>query len=153
MGLDMYLTKKIYIGANYKHNNVKGKISITKEGKPIKVNLSRVSYIEERVGQWRKANQIHSWFVKNVQNGEDDCGEYHVSKKQLEQLLSECKEVKKKPEMSKKVLPTTSGFFFGSTDYDEWYREDINSTIKIIQSVLKEIKDDDNAEIFYQSSW
>lgn len=30
MGLDMYLSKKIYIGANYEHNNVKGKINLTK---------------------------------------------------------------------------------------------------------------------------
>ena len=23
---------------------------------------------------WRKANQIHAWFVDNVQQGNDDCG-------------------------------------------------------------------------------
>lgn len=30
MGLDMYLTKRIYIGAQYRHNNVKGVINLTK---------------------------------------------------------------------------------------------------------------------------
>jgi hypothetical protein len=28
---------------------------------------------------WRKANQIHNWFVKNVQNGQDNCMPYEVS--------------------------------------------------------------------------
>ena len=28
----------------------------------------------EEVGYWRKANAIHGWFVRNVQNGKDDCG-------------------------------------------------------------------------------
>lgn len=47
----------------------------------------------EEVGYWRKANAIHKWFVENVQNGEDDCGRYEVSKEQLEELLDVCKEV------------------------------------------------------------
>lgn len=47
--------------------------------------------ITEQVGYWRKANEIHNWFVKNVQDGEDDCG-YHneVTKEILEELLDIC---------------------------------------------------------------
>ena len=43
------------------------------------------SRIIEQVGYWRKANQIHNWFVENVQDGEDDCC-YHneVTKEYLE---------------------------------------------------------------------
>ena len=37
----------------------------------------------EDVGYWRKANQIHNWFVQNVQGGEDDCGIYEVSQAKL----------------------------------------------------------------------
>jgi hypothetical protein len=48
----------------------------------------------EEIGYWRKANQIHKWFVDNVQGGEDDCG-YHdeVTKEVLENLLETCKKV------------------------------------------------------------
>ena len=50
--------------------------------------------IMEEIGYWRKANQIHNWFVEHVQNGEDDCC-YHneVTKEVLEELLDICEEV------------------------------------------------------------
>lgn len=187
MGLDMYLKKKIYIGANYEHNNVTGKISLKKDGKPIAVNLSKVTYIEEQAGYWRKANQIHNWFVKNVQGGVDNCGEYYVSEEQLTELLSLCKKVKEStilkegavtdgytwengvkmpivkegkeivnPEVAQKILPVKSGFFFGSTDYDEYYMSDIDNTIEILESVLSDKepgKDYLSADYYYHSSW
>ena len=61
MGLDMYLNKRTYIGAEYEHRKVKGKIEITEgeEDKPINIQFNRVSEIIERVAYWRKANQIH----------------------------------------------------------------------------------------------
>lgn len=53
---------------------------------------------ESKIAQWRKANQIHKWFVVNVQDGNDDCGYYKVDKEELIQLqhccsiiLDECK--------------------------------------------------------------
>lgn len=50
--------------------------------------------IIDQVGYWRKANAIHDWFVRNVQDGEDDC-HYHneVTKEILEELLDICETV------------------------------------------------------------
>ena len=56
------------------------------------------------------------------------------------------------PEVAAEYLPTQSGFFFGSTDYDQWYMEDIESTIEILTNVLKET-DFDNQMVVYTSSW
>lgn len=47
----------------------------------------------EDVGYWRKANQIHNWFVQNVQGGEDDCGIYEVSQAKLIELRDTCQKV------------------------------------------------------------
>jgi len=48
------------------------------------------------------------------------------------------------------LLPTASGFFFGGTEYDEWYYEQINDTIQILEEGLS----DENADEFeYHSSW
>ena len=96
MGLDMYLYKKTYIGAQYEHRNVKGKIDITIGDKVVPIKFDRVCYIEESVGYWRKANAIHNWFVANVQDGVDDCKSYYVSRENLETLLDLCKDVKEK---------------------------------------------------------
>jgi hypothetical protein len=46
MGLDMYLSRKTYIGANYEHRNVKGKVEITIDGKPVNFDFNKISYIE-----------------------------------------------------------------------------------------------------------
>lgn len=49
--------------------------------------------IMEQVGYWRKANQIHNWFVTNVQDGDDDCDYHECTKEILENLLGVCKTV------------------------------------------------------------
>ena len=92
----MYLSRKKYIGANYEHRNVKAKVSIIVGDKKIPVDVKKLSYIEEAVGYWRKANQIHKWFVDNCQDGEDDCRQAYVSLNQLKELLSLCKQIKEK---------------------------------------------------------
>ena len=130
MGLDMYLRKKILVGAEYDHREVRGKIDITVRGKKLDVDLSRVYEIVETVHYWRKANQIHNWFVQNVQNGVDDCGTYFVSTEDLRALRDLCEKVVKTKDAT--LLPPVSGFFFGSTEVDDGYYEDLKDTIKAL---------------------
>lgn len=109
--------------------------------------------ITEQVGYWRKANQIHAWFVDYVQNGIDDC-DYHreITKGDLNYLLDLCQRVLDDHSLAYELLPTQSGFFFGGTEYDEYYFEDIENTIEIIKNVL-ETTDFDKEMIYYVSSW
>jgi hypothetical protein len=100
-------------------------------------------------GYWRKANAIHQWFVHNAQNDNDDCKKYPVKRKKLESLLSICKIIKENPKIAKKLLPTHQGFFFGGYDYDQYYYECIDDTIKILEKALKDKK----KKFYYQSSW
>ena len=158
MGLDMYLRKKIYIGANFEHNEIAGVIYLTKGGKPFKVNIDKVTYVIEDWGDWRKANAIHSWFVENVQEGKDDCREYYVSEDKLKELLDICNQIKANPTLAPELLPTQGGFFFGSTDYDEYYWDDIDLTISIIENAIqdREVVNDKEyirGEVYYSSSW
>ena len=50
------------------------------------------------------------------------------------------------------ILPTQSGFFFGSTAYDEWYYYDVKYAEKIFGKLLKEF-DEDNEVMFVDMSW
>ena len=102
------------------------------------------------VGYWRKANQIHNWFVQNIQEGNDNCRDYWVSDETLELLLKICKEVLKDKSKAKKLLPTTSGFFFGGTEYDEDYFDEVKRTIEILEKALKY---KDELDFTYHSSW
>jgi hypothetical protein len=138
--------------------------------------------ITELIGEWRKANAIHGWFVDNVQEGKDDQAEYKVSREQLEKLRSTVKEVLDKimlksgkvsqgytfsdtgekvhdyadgqvianPEVAQKLLPTREGFFFGYTEYDEWYVDDLKHTKLILDTALKSSGD---ATFTYQADW
>ena len=58
----------------------------------------------------------------------------------------------KDPSVAMELLPTTSGFFFGSTDYDEWYYNQIEYTARVIKEIL-ETTDFETQMIYYVSSW
>jgi hypothetical protein len=150
MGLDMYLEKRTYV-RQWSHQTPEEQynVEVTKGGEPVKIDPKRVTYVIEEVGYWRKQNQIHQWFVENVQNGVDNCGEYCVSKGQLEDLLEICKKILNDNSLAEELLPTASGFFFGETDYDEWYYDGIDNTIRILEEALS----DRNADYYYSSSW
>lgn len=130
---------------------------------------------------WRKANAIHAWFVKNVQDGADDCREYPVTRSQLGRLRSICEQVMHvaetqpgkvhvsttishgkilknyedgltitNPEEVAALLPTESGFFFGSTDYDGYYLDKVVRTFEGLTNILEH---KDYHDFAYQSSW
>lgn len=111
------------------------------------VNLNHA----EDVGYWRKANHIHKWFVDHCQGGEDDCQPYPVSREKLEELRSVCQRVKDFTHLATELLPRQPGFFFGDQDIDEWYWNDIDETIQILDNVLAYTGPDE--EIYYCSSW
>lgn len=154
MGLDMWLEKEIHVGAEYVHRNVTGKIKLKTNGTPIVVDISKVSSITERVCYWRKANAIHDWFVTNVQDGTDDCKRYYVPYMKTQELLKICLRILATDTfgdvdttLAESLLPTKSGFFFGGTDYDEYYVEVLKETILALASI-----DEDDC-VYYSSSW
>ena len=56
------------------------------------------------------------------------------------------------PEIAQSLLPTCSGFFFGSEGYDQYYMEDIDDTIKQLTDILHET-DFEKEIVFYHASW
>ena len=158
----MYLSKKTYVKQwDFQKDEDKHKVIVKKGGKnhPT-IKTSRISEVIEQVGYWRKANQIHQWFVDNVQDGVDDCREYMVEKEKLKELLDICIKIKElytkdKDEFekyAKEHLPTQSGFFFGNYEYEDMYIQDINDTIETLQ-VVYEDEEDVWPSFYYQASW
>ena len=147
----MYLEKRTDVRLwNFQKPEEQFEVVVKKGGVTYpKINAEKVTTIVEELGYWRKANQIHRWFVDNVQDGVDNCGEYFVPISSLEQLLELCLAVKLDHSQAEELLPAASGFFFGNTDYDEWYYNDIDHTIV----VLKEALSDKDASYYYSSSW
>lgn len=107
--------------------------------------------VSVNVAYWRKANAIHNWFVENVQDGEDNCRSYPVSREELQVLLNLCNEVCKDRNSANELLPSVEGFFFGGTEYDEWYFGSVEETINQLSNILE--KTDHDWYFEYQSSW
>ena len=98
----------------------------------------------KQCGYFRKVNFLTRFF-----NYEENCSDQVVSKEELAVLVESCdkvlKAVKKvkgddvytiNKEVAEKELPTQSGFFFGSTEYDEWYIQDIKEVRKFAKRML-----------------
>ena len=150
MGLDMYLYAKKHI------SNFDFVPSDRKQNAEIKNVLGFLEddfesvTVSLQVAYWRKANYIHKWFVDNVQEGIDNCGEYWVSNEKMQELYDTC--VRALETKDATILSPTDGFFFGSTDIDQWYWDDIESTKEKIKSLLED-KRLAGYDFYYRSSW
>lgn len=160
MGLDMYLKKREYISpfwtSDHEYKPVK-RVSIivdqkfedgTIEQRMFELkNFASGIEINTPYAYWRKANAIHRWFVDNFADGHDDCRSIYVTGEHLLDLVETCKKVLKDHTKAEELLPTQDGFFFGNTEYDDWYLDELENTI----DQLKDVKPDD--EFIYQASW
>ena len=116
---------------------------------------AEINEVKAEFKYWRKANAIHKWFVDNVQEGIDECQESYVPVKKLYELRDICAAVMDNPDQASALLPTQSGFFFGGTEYDEWFFKDIESTLNWLNDfLLKDTLDAMNGwDFYYRSSW
>jgi hypothetical protein len=143
MGLDMYLNAKRYLWDADKDTKDKIAEALPEIKAEVKTIIVEAAY-------WRKANAIHNWFVNKVQDGVDNCSEYNVTLEQLQDLVALCKKVLNNKEKALKLLPPTSGFFFGSNETDDWYWESLENTITQLEECLKWPAEWD---FYYHSSW
>ena len=170
MGLDMYLEARKYVGridwkavphplpdgASFNDYTTED-FNIVKQLFPAQLTKynDAGSHVAINVGYWRKANQIHGWFVNNVQNGEDDCKEYHVERHQLAELLDKVSQVLDGDiTTAKELLPVTSGPFFGPGEYDEYYYQNLKHTKEMLTNILAIVPENDiDYSFYYSSSW
>lgn len=150
MGLDMYLYKKTYI-KNWGFMSPEERVEvIIKIDKKSGIKPERISEIVEEVAYWRKFNALHNWFVEKCQNGIDECQDTYIERVKLESLVDILKQIKEDHSKAEELLPTQSGFFFGGTEYDEWYFKDVEETLSTLQDLLEE---EGLGDFYYHSSW
>jgi hypothetical protein len=148
MGLDMYLNAKRYV-SEYTDKELSEKVNSLDFGqKQMKINE-----VSAEAMYWRKANAIHSWFVRECQVGVDECQETHVPIVKLVELRDLCRTVLANRKKAAKFLPTSSGFFFGDIEYDEWYFNHIERTEKELTEIVEDEELATNWTFYYQSSW
>jgi len=106
--------------------------------------------IFKKVAYWRKFNALHNWFVTHVQVGIDNCAHYELDREVLIDLLENLEYTLTAKDPSK-MMPT-SGFFFGSTETDEYYWKRVDNSIEIISDLVNNTNWE-TERLFYHSSW
>lgn len=107
--------------------------------------LSR--YYAEEDAYFRKVNFVYRYFSPKLAN---EC--CFVTKYDMLDLADRCDRVLKNHSLAEELLPTQSGFFFGSTDYDNWYFEDVKDCRRQMKKLLRGFHEDTDV-IYVIMSW
>lgn len=102
---------------------------------------------------FRKLNWIRNWLVKHLGLNEGECAEdVLVPKEKLEELLTDVRAVLNNHDLAKQLLPTKGGFFFGGTDYSDYYFDSLIGIETEIQALLA-TTDFETEDVYYDESW
>ena len=170
----MYLAKDTYVGNKYKDK--KEQILVSDSS----IKTERITNIREEIGYWRKANAIHNWFVKNLDDDADNCKDCYVEVEHLEKLLET---VNKVLEVSKLVNgkiqngsifkdgkeipimvdgkciedPTVAKKLLPTTEGCFFgsidYNEYYIQQLEETKKILEESLEEDNGDFYYRASW
>ena len=93
MGLDIYLSKKTFIGAMFKSYGITGEIRLFKRGKKIPINLDRVSYVIEDIFQGSKTWWLYHWLEIELPESLGNAEDQEISEPLMDRLHQACIDV------------------------------------------------------------
>lgn len=93
----------------------------------------------DEVAYFRKVNLLIPFF-----GYEENCSNIEIDKYQVEDLIEACNEVLANHDKASFLLPTQEGFFFGSTDYDDWYFDDVQNVKEKFEEILADFDRDED---------
>ena len=109
--------------------------------------FSRPRNNDYEFGDWRKFNALQNYMEVNFGEGEDiNCKDIRLERHNIDILLVILKKVSADHSLAEKLFPNTTGFFYGSQEYDEDYFEEVNRSINLFEKALEELE---NNEVFY----
>lgn len=163
MGLDMYFYARKTIYKSFSKWDKSDRADETNYPEDLKIfsdyiydrNFKSVqTETSYQIGYFRKFNALHSYIVKTFANGIDNCQDIILYKEDVEQIKKVLDDVLEAntEEKAKELLPTQSGFFFGGTDYDEFYFDDVKDAADLMQNLLDNF-DFENYQLVYRASW
>jgi len=93
MGLDIYLTKKTFIGGMFRSSEVGGTINLTKKGKKIPIKTERLVYVEEDIFHGRKTYWLQEWLNHELPDGLPNMVEQEIGDDVVTRLHEACTDV------------------------------------------------------------
>ena len=96
-------------------------------------------HYEQYDAYFRKVNFLFAYF-ENKGKMLDQWFAF-VDKEDVDDIIEKCELVLSHKEQANTLLPTQAGFFFGSTDYNDWYYSDVKDCLRQMKSYRKLLKD------------
>ena len=93
MGLDIYFSKKTFIGAKYKSQAITGSLSLFNRGKKIPVRLERLTYVIEDIFHGSKTHWLHNWLNTELPEYLGNAEDQEISEDLMDRLHQACVEV------------------------------------------------------------
>jgi|SRR5699024_246208 len=121
-----------------------------------KENEQELKSLEELTGQvvheyayYRKMNALQGYFVEkfDIQN----CGMVKLDRETIDELYEILEEIRMNREKAPFLLPTFSGPFFGSYDYDRTYHNYIDEAHASFHHA--KFLDFDKYDLYFTSNW
>lgn len=108
---------------------------------------------ESQVGYFRKVNFLVAYFGTLGFDIENQTP-LEVTKEDIEILLDRCNRVLDDHSKAQELLPTMGGFFFGSTEYDDWYFDNVKKVAEYLENTLLPMFDNlDKDEVIMFETW
>lgn len=91
----------------------------------------------KEVAYFRKVNFLLPFFEYC-----EDCSRLEIDDYKIDELLVKCKQVLEDHSLAETLLPIQCGFFFGNTEYNDWYFDEV----KEVYDKFSEIAEDFNSD-------
>lgn len=111
-----------------------------------KVNRKELAY-------FRKYNFLIPFFEEYYDVEIENLRDLSIGKDGIKELISRCEEVLDNHILADKLLPTTEGFFFGNTEYNEYYYEAIKDCLTKCLEILPEFDTLESGEYIVFQIW
>ena len=105
-------------------------------GLDISLNVRNRAY--EEIAYFRKVNFLVK-FIETYYAGREleNCEPFEIDKEGILELKDRCIKVLEDHTLAKELLPTQEGFFFGNTDYNSAYYEDVAKVLDKCDEILE----------------
>lgn len=100
---------------------------------------------------FRKYNWLYGWVRRKLKLHElENCEHYKLTRSMINDLIDDITKVLSDHSLAEKLLPTEDGFFFGSTEYDDWYFDDLRDAKTQLTQLLAKMSNGEPADFW---SW
>ena len=102
------------------------------------ITISRNNSGNEEIAYFRKVNFLVKFMEDYYDLIIENCEPIQIDEDCILELKWRCEQVLKKRELAEKLLPTVSGSFFGSTEYDDYYYSNVEQVLDSCKKILEE---------------